>query len=86
MLLVLRRRGRYEMSFFTLHGSYNSLIKCLKYVKGYFNKSGVSAVAATVVPPEEHFPKMGYFHKSIPSHTYVPPQKIAGTNILNTYP
>ncbi|XP_038583057.1 rotatin [Micropterus salmoides] len=33
--------------------------------------------AATVVPPEEHFPKMGYFHKSIPSHTYVPPQKIA---------
>ncbi|XP_070783994.1 rotatin [Enoplosus armatus] len=33
--------------------------------------------APTVVPPEEHFPKMGYFHKSMPSHTDVPPQKIA---------
>ncbi|KAM9337415.1 rotatin [Symphorus nematophorus] len=31
----------------------------------------------TVIPPEEHFPEMGYFHKSKPSHTDVPPQKIA---------
>ncbi|XP_042366374.1 rotatin [Plectropomus leopardus] len=33
--------------------------------------------ALTVVPPEEHAPKMGFFHKSMPSHTDVPPQKIA---------
>ncbi|XP_031137959.1 rotatin isoform X3 [Sander lucioperca] len=33
--------------------------------------------APTVVPPEEHFPQMGYFHKSMPSQTDVPPQKIA---------
>ncbi|KAL7373427.1 hypothetical protein ABVT39_006513 [Epinephelus coioides] len=33
--------------------------------------------APAVVPPEEQFPKMGFFHKSIPSHTDVPPQKIA---------
>ncbi|XP_044032478.1 rotatin [Siniperca chuatsi] len=33
--------------------------------------------APTVVPPEEHFPKMGYFHKNMPSHRDVPPQKIA---------
>uniref|UniRef100_A0A8C4I5V3 Rotatin n=1 Tax=Dicentrarchus labrax TaxID=13489 RepID=A0A8C4I5V3_DICLA len=33
--------------------------------------------APTVVPPEEHFPKKGYFHKSVPSHTDAPPQKIA---------
>ncbi|XP_074478622.1 rotatin isoform X2 [Sebastes fasciatus] len=31
----------------------------------------------TVVPPEDHFPNMGYFHKSVPSRTDVPPQKIA---------
>ncbi|XP_018529520.1 LOW QUALITY PROTEIN: rotatin [Lates calcarifer] len=31
----------------------------------------------TVFPPEEDFPKMGYFHKSIPAHTDVPPHKIA---------
>ncbi|KAM4606021.1 rotatin [Polymixia lowei] len=30
-----------------------------------------------VPPPEDHFPKMGYFQKSMPSHTDVPPQKIA---------
>ncbi|KAK5850243.1 hypothetical protein PBY51_014509 [Eleginops maclovinus] len=29
------------------------------------------------VPPEDHCPKMGYFHNSMPSHTDVPPQKIA---------
>ncbi|XP_032359217.1 rotatin isoform X2 [Etheostoma spectabile] len=33
--------------------------------------------APTVVPPEEHFSQMGYFHKSMPSQTDVPPQKIA---------
>ncbi|XP_031705992.1 rotatin isoform X1 [Anarrhichthys ocellatus] len=33
--------------------------------------------ASTVVPPEDHFPKMGYFHKTMPSHTDVPAQKIA---------
>uniref|UniRef100_A0A8C4NW54 Rotatin n=1 Tax=Dicentrarchus labrax TaxID=13489 RepID=A0A8C4NW54_DICLA len=27
--------------------------------------------------PTEHFPKKGYFHKSVPSHTDAPPQKIA---------
>ncbi|XP_070708807.1 rotatin [Pempheris klunzingeri] len=31
----------------------------------------------SAVPPEECFPKMGYFHKSMPSHTAVPPKKIA---------
>ncbi|XP_010773834.1 rotatin-like [Notothenia coriiceps] len=31
----------------------------------------------TDVPPEDHCPKMGYFHKSMPSHTDVAPQKIA---------
>ncbi|KAM9839415.1 rotatin [Aulostomus maculatus] len=30
----------------------------------------------TVTPPEELLPKMGYFHKSMPKHTDVPPQKI----------
>ncbi|XP_033988316.1 LOW QUALITY PROTEIN: rotatin [Trematomus bernacchii] len=29
------------------------------------------------VPPEDHCPKMGYFHKSMPNHTDVAPQKIA---------
>lgn len=33
----------------------------------------------TVVPPEEHFPKMGYFQKNVPSPTDLPPQRIAGT-------
>ncbi|XP_076577654.1 rotatin [Chaetodon auriga] len=33
--------------------------------------------APTIVPPEEDFPKMGYFHKSMPDRTDVPPQKIA---------
>lgn len=63
---------------FTLHRSYDRFIKCLQYVKWYFNKSGVSAVAPAIVPAQEHFPKMGYFHKSMPSRTDVPPQKIAG--------
>ncbi|XP_033935709.1 rotatin, partial [Pseudochaenichthys georgianus] len=31
----------------------------------------------TDVPPEDHCPKMGYFHKGMPSHTDVAPQKIA---------
>ncbi|XP_060949825.1 rotatin [Limanda limanda] len=31
--------------------------------------------ALTVVPPED-FPKMGYFHKSMPARTEVPPHKI----------
>ncbi|KAI9523199.1 hypothetical protein NQZ68_029204 [Dissostichus eleginoides] len=31
----------------------------------------------TDVPPEDHCPKMGYFHKSMPNHTDVAPQKIA---------
>ncbi|KAG7225112.1 hypothetical protein INR49_014568 [Caranx melampygus] len=30
-----------------------------------------------VIPPEEDFPKMGYFHKSLPNTTDVPPHKIA---------
>uniref|UniRef100_A0A671XHA6 Rotatin n=1 Tax=Sparus aurata TaxID=8175 RepID=A0A671XHA6_SPAAU len=30
-----------------------------------------------LVPPEEHFPNMGYFHKSMPSHRDTPPQKIS---------
>ncbi|XP_071341447.1 rotatin isoform X2 [Trachinotus anak] len=29
-----------------------------------------------VIPPEDDFPKMGYFHKSLPTHTDVPPHKI----------
>ncbi|XP_041817044.1 rotatin isoform X2 [Chelmon rostratus] len=33
--------------------------------------------APAIVPAQEHFPKMGYFHKSMPSRTDVPPQKIA---------
>ncbi|XP_056220936.1 rotatin [Seriola aureovittata] len=33
--------------------------------------------APTVFLPEEDFPKMGYFHKSLPAHTDVPPHKIA---------
>ncbi|KAM8730870.1 rotatin isoform 3-T3 [Acanthopagrus schlegelii] len=33
--------------------------------------------APAVVPPEEHFPNVGYFHKSMPSHRDTPPQKIA---------
>ncbi|XP_035511921.1 rotatin [Morone saxatilis] len=33
--------------------------------------------APTVVPPEEHFPKKGYFQKMGESHTDAPPQKIA---------
>ncbi|XP_044195830.1 rotatin isoform X2 [Thunnus albacares] len=36
-----------------------------------------SPTVPTVVPPEEHFPKMGYFHKSVPSPADLPPQKIA---------
>ncbi|XP_042255169.1 rotatin isoform X2 [Thunnus maccoyii] len=36
-----------------------------------------SPTVPTVVPPEEHFPKMGYFYKSIPSPADLPPQKIA---------
>ncbi|XP_067433989.1 rotatin [Thunnus thynnus] len=36
-----------------------------------------SPTVPTVVPPEEHFPKMGYFHKSMPSPADLPPQKIA---------
>ncbi|XP_074549511.1 rotatin isoform X3 [Halichoeres trimaculatus] len=31
----------------------------------------------SVPPPDEPFPKTGYFKKSIPSHTDVPPQRIA---------
>nr|XP_046227277.1 rotatin isoform X2 [Scatophagus argus] len=38
---------------------------------------GTTPTAPTVVPPEEHFPKMGYFHTSIQNHTDVPPQRIA---------
>ncbi|XP_041824205.1 rotatin [Melanotaenia boesemani] len=33
--------------------------------------------APSVVSPEENLPKMGYFHKSIPSNTVVPLQKVA---------
>lgn len=57
-------------------------ILCLEFVAYKIelnNKCGVSVVVPTVVPPEEHFPKMGYFHKSVPSPADLPPQKIAGT-------
>ncbi|XP_019132082.2 rotatin isoform X1 [Larimichthys crocea] len=37
----------------------------------------IAPTAPAVVPPEEHFPKKGYFHKSMPTHTDVPPQRIA---------
>ncbi|CAK6971229.1 rotatin [Scomber scombrus] len=36
-----------------------------------------SPTVPTVVPPEEHFPKMGYFQKNVPSPTDLPPQRIA---------
>lgn len=39
----------------------------------------VSVLEPAVTPPDEQFPKMGYFNKSMPSHTDLPPQKIAGT-------
>ncbi|TMS09062.1 Rotatin [Larimichthys crocea] len=37
----------------------------------------IAPTAPAVVPLEEHFPKKGYFHKSMPTHTDVPPQRIA---------
>ncbi|XP_053198646.1 rotatin [Scomber japonicus] len=36
-----------------------------------------SPTVPIVVPPEEHFPKMGYFRKNVPSPTDLPPQRIA---------
>lgn len=57
------------------------LIEFLLYAKLHFNKCAVYAVAPAVVPPEEHFPSVGYFHKSMPSHRDTPPQKIAGSSI-----
>lgn len=51
-----------------------------QYPNGYFsNKCGISVVVPTVVPPEKHFPKMGYFQKNVPNSTDIPPQRIAGT-------
>ncbi|CAJ1082277.1 rotatin isoform X2 [Xyrichtys novacula] len=38
---------------------------------------GQRAATPTVVPSEEHFTKTGYFKKSMPNHTDVPPQRIA---------
>lgn len=62
------------------HLQNTDLVTFFRYPNGYFNnKCDVSAVVPTVVPPEEHFPKMGYFHKSMPNPTDLPPQKIAGT-------
>ncbi|XP_039982476.1 rotatin isoform X2 [Xiphias gladius] len=44
--------------------------KTIVYTHGLHN-------TPTVVSPEDDFPKMGYFHKSVPAHTDVPPHKIA---------
>uniref|UniRef100_UPI0037E73CA0 rotatin n=1 Tax=Semicossyphus pulcher TaxID=241346 RepID=UPI0037E73CA0 len=33
--------------------------------------------APAVVPPEEHFPETGYFHKKMLNHREIPPRKIA---------
>ncbi|XP_040921403.1 rotatin isoform X2 [Toxotes jaculatrix] len=48
--------------------------KTIVYSHGPHN---TAPTAPTVVPPEEDFPKMGYFPKSTPAHTAVPPHKIA---------
>lgn len=45
----------------------------------------VSAAAPTVVSAQEDFPEMGYFHKSMPSNTDIPPQKIAGASCLKMF-
>ncbi|XP_056289869.1 rotatin isoform X3 [Pseudoliparis swirei] len=46
----------------------------MAYTQG---QRSTTPTAPTVVPPEDHFPKMGYFHKTMPSHMDVPAQKIA---------
>ncbi|KAM3593832.1 uncharacterized protein V6R79_022713 [Siganus canaliculatus] len=43
----------------------------------YSHGTRATSPTAAIIAPEEHLPKMGYFHKSRPTTTDVPPQKIA---------
>ncbi|XP_029385269.1 rotatin isoform X2 [Echeneis naucrates] len=48
--------------------------KTIVYSRGPLD---TAPTAPTIAPPEEDFPKMGYFHKSLPPHTDIPACKIA---------
>ena len=65
---MLEKGGMYNFYLF---------IRCLQVMKVFLIKSDVSSL----VPPED-FPKMGYFHKSMPARTEVPPHKIPGASIF----
>ncbi|XP_026218879.1 rotatin isoform X2 [Anabas testudineus] len=47
------------------------------YTHGLRNTTPTGVGTLAVIPPEEDFPKMGYFQRTVPAHTDEPSQKIA---------